>query len=68
MQALFDITEANVKNPLKTLGARQWRQLKETIGRLLPCDIGKRVYQHSNGGPYQVESEEQRNKRLRAHL
>ena len=67
MRALFDITEANVKDPLGTLGARQWWKLKETMGRLLPCDIGKRVYQHSSG-IYQVESEEQRDKRLRARL
>ena len=37
--------------------------LKQCMGRLLPCDIGKRYYEVN--GVYQVESSEQFTKRMR---
>ena len=53
---LFTITEAHVRDPLGTLGT-QWFAVTECMGRLLKCDIGKRVF--GRGGVIQVENDEQ---------
>jgi len=39
------------------------RRIRAAIGRILPCDDGKRVFE-IKPGIYQVENEQQRNRRL----
>ena len=42
-------------------------RLLAALGRILPCDIGKRVYEVSDGCGrtfYQVENDEQRDERI----
>jgi len=57
---LYTITAEHVRNP-KSPG-KQWRALYQCIGRLLPGDVGKRVYRV--GDIVQVENNEQRDARL----
>lgn len=57
---VFTITAEHVRNP-RTLGPF-WRKLHQALGELLPCDVGKRVYDF--GDFYQVENDEQRSKRI----
>lgn len=56
----FTITEEMVRRPL-SLGSDLWK-LKNALGKLLPQDVGKRVYQV--GEIYQVENSQQRDRRL----
>ncbi len=56
---MHTITEADVRHPFRLPFASQ---LLETRGRLLPQDVGKRIYKV--GEIYQVENGEQRDKRL----
>lgn len=58
---VMTITEDHVRNP-RTLG-QDWFRIVDAIGRLLPCDAGKRVYDTGNG-VWQVENNEQRDARL----
>ncbi len=53
------ITEGDVRHPFRLPFALQ---LLNTMGRLLPTDVGKRVYKV--GEVYQVENREQRDRRL----
>jgi hypothetical protein len=54
------ITAEHVRNP-RSIG-KFWHPLFQCIGRLLLCDVGKRVYERN--GVWQVENNEQRDQRL----
>jgi len=63
------ITEGDVKRPYNAL--REYFHIKpgfsfarlyQTMGRLLPCDVGKQVFEV--GDIYQVENDEQLQARL----
>ena len=56
------ITAEHVRNP-HALGARDFFPLIQCMGRLLPRDVGKRVYDCGNG-VWQVENDEQLARRL----
>jgi len=63
------ITAEDVARPHSNLGMYthskegfDFAKLLETMGRLLPQDVGKQVFE--NGGIYQVENEEQIQRRL----
>lgn len=58
----FTITAEHVSKP-RTLGIHIWYPLIQCMGRLLPGDVGKRVYDCGNG-VWQVENDEQRDRRL----
>jgi hypothetical protein len=58
---VFTITTEMVNNP-GGLSASQWHKLTQCMGKLQPIDIGKRVY--DCGDFYQVENNEQRDKRV----
>lgn len=59
---VLTITPEHIDNP-RSLGIEQCRRVLECMGRLLPGDVGKQVYDMGNG-VYQVENDEQRDKRL----
>lgn len=56
---LFTITQAHVDG---TAPPEQYRMLWSVIGRILPIDVGKRVYRVD--GVTQVENRQQRDARL----
>lgn len=66
MMHKFTITAEHVRNP-RSLG-RDYFPIINCMGRLLPCDVGKRVYEvtaRSTGGTFfQVENDQQLNRRL----
>ena len=66
MKYIHTITEEDVRNfysiTRRTNGRCDFFRLKNTMGNLLSGDIGKRVYEV--GSIYQVENDEQRDKRL----
>ena len=61
MAYMFTISPEHLTNSRKLLG-RNYYKLINCMGRLLPGDIGKRVY--SVGDIWQVENDEQRNARM----
>jgi len=63
------ISEGDVKRPysalqeyIHTKQGFDFARLYQTMGRLLPCDVGKRVFEV--GDIYQVENDEQLQARL----
>jgi hypothetical protein len=57
----FTITAEHVRNP-RGIGAKDFFPLIQCMGRLLPRDVGKRVY--DCGSFFQVENDEQRDRRI----
>jgi len=64
---LHTITEEDVKSMLsitkRTNGTVDFFKLYSNVGKLLPRDIGKQVYEMPSGH-YQIENDEQLAKRL----
>jgi len=57
---IYTIREEDVENQFG-VGCNSWK-LWQAIGKLLPCDVGKRVYDY--GSHYQVENQRQMEDRL----
>ena len=61
---ILTINENHFKHP-STLNKHHWG-IVSCLGRLLKCDIGKRVYLYH--GIYQVENQQQLGKRLKHEI
>jgi hypothetical protein len=61
MTKFYELTKADVGKSQHRIFGRVWR-VSDWIGRVLPHDVGKRVY--LSGDILQVENDEQRAKRL----
>lgn len=59
--AYYELRESDIDQPHIRAFGRAWRA-DSFIGRVLPGDVGKRVYRR--GDIVQVENDEQRDKRL----
>ncbi len=63
MGLFYTIAEGDIGKPTISAFGKTWT-VTDWIGRILPLDVGKRVYMRGHPPILQVENNEQRDKRL----